>query len=409
MTRVQLIGSLLIALGAGSSVLAADGTLRGTMLTDDFEPRAVQVVRLSTTGIDHIDTKTGKQSTTPLDRFLRIDAAAPPTPTPASPSAAKAAPAKEGFIFLFHDGQRWAGTPGELKGDDLEFIAAGGSGARLVPLKSLAGLVSLKSSAPTSSPSAAAADELLLANGDVATGVVSASSPTTVTLTSSDGSALPIEWANVHAVRFASTGTTANASPVAPFRVSLLDGRVVDGTSVELNEQGLRLRNADGIETVVSGSEVTSLEHRGGKARLLSNVAPETRAHEPYFPRQGAGSDASAAGNPAGNVTIGGRAIRAAVVARPHSIIRWPLDGSAKTFITRYGIPEGRPMADVIVRVKLDDKVVHERAHVKSGQLSELVRLPLGSAKSLTLEVDFGETYDVQDDLYWVEPALMSE
>ena len=89
--------------------------------------------------------------------------------------------------------------------------------------------------------------------------------------------------------------------------------------------------------------------------------------------------------------------------------MRWSLDGAAKTFVARYAIPEGRSVADVTVRIKLDDKIVFERAHVHSGPPSDFVQLPLGGAKSLTLEVDFGETFDVQDDLYWIEPALLSD
>jgi hypothetical protein len=392
-----------IALLLPSIALAADAPLRGTLLLDDFEPRAVQVVRISTSGVEIIDGQGGKRQTLPLDRLLRIDA------TDARPADAGRQRAQEGFAFVFRDGQRWSGTPGELKGDDLEFKPLSGE-IKLVPLKSLAAVVSLKSPVTAqNTATAATADELLLANGDVASGVVSASTATNVTLTTADGTALPVDWTNVRAVRFAATGAgSAAASPPAGFRVSLADGGVLDGQSLELDENGLRLRTGGEEAMKFSIADVTSIESRGGKARLLANVPPTEARHEPYFPPSGSASLPPAA-NAVGPLSFAGRAVRSFIPARPRSVMSWSLDGTARTFATRYGIAEGRPLADVTVRVRLDDQVVHERAHVRAGALSQLLKLPLGTARTLTLEVDFGDTYDVQDDFHWVEPALLSE
>lgn len=385
------------ALLASSAARAADVTLRGTLLTTDFEPQAVQVVRLGGGGVEVIDTKSGRPTTLPLDRVLRIDVGD-------APAVADGSRSQEGFTFVFRDGQRWVGTPGELKGDNLEFRPRDGE-AKLVPLTALGSIVSRAGSATPTAGGAATADELLLANGDVATGVISASTADNVTLATSDGTPMSVDWANVRGVRFAVTGGAINAAPPAAFRLSLVDGRVIDGQSLKLDEEGLRLTSADAA-TIVPASQVVSIENRNGKARLLANVPPATASNEPYFPSQGV-DGGSASSNAASVVTIAGRTTRSALVARPHSVMTWPLDGTAKTFVTRYGIPEGRPLADVTVRVKLDDAVVHEQAHVRAGQLSELIRVPLGAAKSLALEVDFGDTYDVQDDLHWVEPALL--
>jgi hypothetical protein len=63
--------------------------------------------------------------------------------------------------------------------------------------------------------------------------------------------------------------------------------------------------------------------------------------------------------------------------------------------------------ADVTVRIKLDDKVVHERKDFVAGEISPLVVVPIRGAKTLTLEVDFGGNYNVQDHLNWIEPALV--
>jgi hypothetical protein len=59
------------------------------------------------------------------------------------------------------------------------------------------------------------------------------------------------------------------------------------------------------------------------------------------------------------------------------------------------------------VRVLLDGKPVHERKSFTAGELSPVVVVPLAKAKALTLEVDFGGNYNVQDRFSWIEPALV--
>ena len=51
--------------------------------------------------------------------------------------------------------------------------------------------------------------------------------------------------------------------------------------------------------------------------------------------------------------------------------------------------------------------MAHEKKNFTAGQLSPVVLVPLGNAKSLTLEVEFGGNYNVQDRLNWIEPALV--
>ncbi len=93
-----------------------------------------------------------------------------------------------------------------------------------------------------------------------------------------------------------------------------------------------------------------------------------------------------------------------------YSRLVFPLDGKSYTaFRTRYAIdPDARGgVADVTVRIKLDDKVVHERQHFRAGELSPAVVIDLNGATSLTLEVDFGANMDAEDRLNWIEPALL--
>ena len=95
-----------------------------------------------------------------------------------------------------------------------------------------------------------------------------------------------------------------------------------------------------------------------------------------------------------------------------YSRLSFPLDGKTyAAFRTRYAIdppPDvNQSVVDVTVRVKVDNKVVHEQAHVRTGTLSPVVTLDVAGARLLTLEVDYGDHLDSGDHLDWIEPALL--
>jgi hypothetical protein len=90
-----------------------------------------------------------------------------------------------------------------------------------------------------------------------------------------------------------------------------------------------------------------------------------------------------------------------------YSKLVFPIDPTCKSFRTQFAIDGDQPWADCTVRVKLDAKIAFEKQHVTSGVLSDVVKLDLNGAKTLTLEVDYGENYDVQDRLNWIEPAML--
>jgi hypothetical protein len=109
-------------------------------------------------------------------------------------------------------------------------------------------------------------------------------------------------------------------------------------------------------------------------------------------------------------IRFGERTYARGIGVTPRSRITWPLDGRQggyQTFRTQYAIDGIAPYADVTVRILLDGKVSHEKKNVTAGQLSPVILVPLNNAKSLTLEVDFGGNYNVQDRLNWIEPALV--
>lgn len=402
---------------AATAALAAPETIRCTILADDFEPREGRLTRVDDRGVQYIDLAGGSQ-TLPFDRLVRLDNF--PVADPKSKPPGKPAPA---FVIVFRDGQRWTGAPGKLEGDDLEWDTngvVGGSlpptGLQRVPLKSVVAIASFNKANAVEIDRAASSsttqDELRLTNGDVVAGVLAASDGKTVTSQSAEGQPIAVDWANVRLVKFASIANandTASA-PAAPFRLSLRDGRIIDGHKIASENDTLTFSTASHGDAMkfANGDDILAIEHRGGRARMLATVVPAASSQAPYFPSDSSGGAAGFEVRPT-SIVISDISFRCSILAKPRSIVRWTLDGSSKSFVTRYGIPASRPLADATVRIRLDDKVVHEKTRVKSGDVSSLVRLPLGNAKSITLEVDYGDAYDVQDDLYWLDPALLAE
>ena len=109
------------------------------------------------------------------------------------------------------------------------------------------------------------------------------------------------------------------------------------------------------------------------------------------------------------DLRFGGKTFRRAIGVHAYSRLVFPLDGQYAAFRTQYAVDERLGRADMTVRVKLDDKVVHEKQNVRAGTLSPVITGDLAGAKTLTLEVDYGGGTDVQDRLVWLEPALLKK
>jgi hypothetical protein len=127
-------------------------------------------------------------------------------------------------------------------------------------------------------------------------------------------------------------------------------------------------------------------------------------ADQPTWPTR---TDADVAGQP---FVVGGRTFQRGIGVHSYSRLAYPLDGTFKAFRTRYGINDSLARADVTVRIKLGERVVHEAKNVRPGAASPVVVVDLPpDAKELVLEVDYGEGIDVEDRLNWLEPALLRE
>lgn len=445
-----IVAACLIALCAGSADAAV--TVECTVVTGpDLVRRAGRLAKLDGTTLQ-LASADGRQGVDlPLADVAWIDfnTSAPRTSN-ASPDAggvpiqprfrrggrrampaaqpAEVTPALGGdFLLVLRDGERLRGTPAEIANDTLTFRTRS-FGERKVPVAQIAGLTR---TAATDDLEAVAAnligsagrpaptqDELRLSNGDALSGVVASADAAQLTVQSADGQSVPIDWANVRQVRLAvlpgTEAATAEPAGVAPtFILRTAAGDRVQCAAATLREDGalnVTLAGDAGGEGIVPATELRSLEHRAGRVTLLTSLAPAERTYEPYFPQASSETGTAIERQPPASVTVAGKTTRAFVMARPKSRITWTLptgNEAATQFRTRYGVPDARRYANATVRIYLDDKPVHEKVGVTSGTLSDPVELPLNGAQRLTLEVDYGEAFDVQDDVVWFEPILV--
>jgi hypothetical protein len=110
--------------------------------------------------------------------------------------------------------------------------------------------------------------------------------------------------------------------------------------------------------------------------------------------------------NSPGAIEFKGEPFAHGIAVHAFSRLSWPLDGKYAAFRTLYAVEGDSSLADVTVRIKLDDRIAYEQKHVRAGAISQPIVLDLSTAKTLTLEVDGNAAY-AQDALDWIEPALL--
>ena len=58
-------------------------------------------------------------------------------------------------------------------------------------------------------------------------------------------------------------------------------------------------------------------------------------------------------------------------------------------------------------RIFLDGQPAWEARNIRAGPPAPPVIIDIAGHKTVTLEVDYGENYDVQDRFNWIEPAVL--
>lgn len=356
---------------------------RWQLTETDFRSRVVELHGIAD---DHVAVRDGR---VPIDRVLRLRR-----------ESAESRPSGP-LVLHLHSAARLPGTPVKIEGESLRWRSTV-LGEVVVPLKQARGILLLN--APDDAlPSEAAEDELRLQNGDVVRGIVNSLSQAEIVVRTADGRDVTAPVASLQQLLFASVGS-ATPSRQRAFAVATLDGSRF--TCESLRTEGGQLRvKAFGSDLVLPLAQVIQVEQLNGAVTWLSSLTPDLAEHTPYFgvempPRM----DRGVTGAP---IRVGGRGYDRGIGVHSRTVLKFPLDGTHKAFRTAFAIDGDLPLACVDVRILADGKELYSRKSVRAGEAMTAVSVPLDGARQLTLEVDFGENFDVQDRFVWIEPALL--
>jgi hypothetical protein len=250
-------------------------------------------------------------------------------------------------------------------------------------------------------------DLVTLANGDTVRGIITAIRDSSVSIQSSGGDSTEISLDSIVQVEFASVAgaQTLPEATERAFRVSLADATTIVATSLHMRGPQLELSFADGSARSIPVSMVASIEQINGPVIWLSSRRAIENVQIPFLDMAApARMNLSCGGLP---IRFGQRTFSRGIGVHSYSRMVWSVDPAYKAFRTQYAMDGQLPYADVTVRIRLDEQVAHEQEHFRAGNISPLIVLDTNGARTVTLEVDYGESYDVQDRFNWIEPALL--
>lgn len=452
----SIVAILLIPLSAAAAAPAAAATTDSvwTLTTGDFQSRVVRLLAMDQSGARVVPVAAagdGEEQFIPIDRFLEISRA--------DQSPASAGENAKALVLELVDGDRLLGRPAGMSSENLIWTHPL-LGDVVVPLRHLRSLgradERLSAPARLNPPDPAnPVDVVSLVNGDAVRGIVTDLQPGAISImpaasaaaAAGDGGgdgeqsqSISVAMETVRSVSFASVDANANpshnpqqdgnadTSGSRRFRLRLTDGSALTVSSAQVAGEEARVSTAPNEPPrAVPLPQVAAIEQIGGPVLWLSSLTPLESVQVPFvgdpWPAR---MDRTVTGDP---IRVRQRVYSHGIGVHAYSRLKFRLDafnGAApdsgyRAFRTQYAIDDdngggGGAYADVTVRIKLDDRVAYEQAHVRadssvasgSGSRSlPTVTIALGEAKTITLEVDYGQNYDVQDRFNWIEPALL--
>lgn len=186
----------------------------------------------------------------------------------------------------------------------------------------------------------------------------------------------------------------------------LTSGETISGAWEGIAKEGLRLRTRWGQTLLFEHTQVRSIGTRNGKLVYLSDLPLAEVDEAPYFSRRFPfRRDQSLFGQP---LVIGKKQYAKGLAVHARCVLTYELDGSYESFKSTLAFDrssEGR--GRVNVRVIADGKSVFARDDVRASQVPLPVEARLAGARTLALEVDFGEEEDVGDRVIWADARIL--
>lgn len=356
-----------------------------TLTLVDFSQQRISIVGLTDSELVYRDPS-GAAARLPIDRLLSVSRGSSPTAAATS------------LVLVARGGDRLAGTPLRMVDEQLTWKTS--VGEQVVPIARVEGIVRGATELPVEPTTG---DVARLLNGDRLQGVLSDFSESGLSM-SSDGNLTTAPIESLEYLAFAPVSATVPMHK--GLRVLLKDGSAVSARTLRIAGEEMTIESAWGAKATVAVADIEGIEHVGGPVLWLDAVRPGEQIQKPYLSGtiEPAVFGRTRGGPP---FKVGDRTVARVIAATAYSKLTWPVPDGYSRFRTRFAIEGRQPLANVTVRVIVDGKVAYEKADVVTGPAGELVDLPLGQAKAISLEVDYGRNFDVQDRLLWIEPALV--
>lgn len=358
-----------------------------TLTDSDFKSQTVALNAIDASGLHVSRSGAGGDEVIALDRFLQLSRSLPETKA-------------EKFTLYLANGDLLAGEPVSLRQDILQWKNPL-LGEMAIPLRLIR---TLAAAGKTPTDERRKEDVVILGNGDTVRGIIAGLSDGKLSV-QAEGATTDVPLASVATVSFAITGAAPAAVP--GFRVRLDDGTAVTALKPALRDNSLSVTIRDEPAKGIVLAHISGIEQINGPVSWLSSRIPSEDLYVPFFGNTltwPAKMDRNVDGS---QIRFNDQAFSHGIGVHAFSRLSWALDGSFEAFRTRYAIAGDAPLADVAVRILLDDKVVYKQAHFRAEMLSPVVIEDLKGASKLTLEVDFGSSGETQDRLSWIEPALL--
>lgn len=379
-----------LVLLAGLVLLPCTAAAQRVQLVDaSFEPRRATLVSLSEAGVTL--EMPGDQETTlqPAD-LVRLAV----NPQPASAAGA------DGFVLVLRNADRLYGRVETLDEHGVAFNVTSFGSVR-IPLENLSVLLRTEDEAAFHRQPAPVADELLLMNGDRLNGFASEADAGHWLFVDNDGQENRIEASAVRRLRFADPGVPV-PEPGGLWRVQLGDGSIITADALEFS-QGRFAVTYSGRSLTTPPDGVAWIEPARGAAVWLTDLPLVTDEQTPWFGDTPITFPTQVNPPAAAEQAVVGKGL----LVRSRSRIAVDVPEGATAFRTAFEVPPTQLLANVDLRILLDDEVAWEQKGVTAAGRAQPVKIEVGEARRLTLEVDYGQGLDVQDRLLWLDPAFL--
>jgi hypothetical protein len=252
-------------------------------------------------------------------------------------------------------------------------------------------------------------DAFLLANGDVLQGAISQFGPEQWTI-DSQGEPRTVETNRLQGIALDPQLVDYQPKEGLQLVVRFVDGSLLAGTDLVVAEGKCEMKTSLGPKVTFSwvgdsGSAATRVEVRGGRARYLSELKPQSEQTESFFDAPVDWRvDANAEGQP---IRLAGQTYDRGIGMRSKIQLDYDVTGYDR-FCSLIGIDDSASdEASVVYRVLVDGKQIFESPPMALGIAPIPLDLSIEGGKVLSLVVDFAARGDAGDLADWAGARLV--